>query len=119
MGAVPAGTPEHAQPPCSAYDRAVQDFRRVKLVAEDARNPCFGYLTSRYPQRIIEARSGGNLVEDVCSLLSAHSLFLATSSLDASLVLLGRAQQIFTPLPSQDFSPGLISFGFTGPRYLA
>merc|ERR1711924_129524 len=61
---------------------------------------------------------GGSLVEDVCAMLTARRLFLATSSLDASLVLLGSAEEIFVPLPPKDFAPGMISFGYASRHYL-
>eukprot|EP00747_Dinoflagellata_sp_TGD_P041448 gnl/TRDRNA2_/TRDRNA2_141481_c0_seq1.p1 gnl/TRDRNA2_/TRDRNA2_141481_c0~~gnl/TRDRNA2_/TRDRNA2_141481_c0_seq1.p1 ORF type:complete len:346 (+),score=41.90 gnl/TRDRNA2_/TRDRNA2_141481_c0_seq1:110-1039(+) len=118
--AVPAKTPDHAQPPCATYDHAIKagSFKQVRVVAEDARNPCLAHLLARHPDTVREVRVGGSLTEDLCLLLSATSLFLAASTLTSSIVLLGRAERIFTPLPSEDFVPGLAFFGFASDLYL-
>eukprot|EP00929_Paragymnodinium_shiwhaense_P096394 TRINITY_DN57974_c0_g1_i1.p1 TRINITY_DN57974_c0_g1~~TRINITY_DN57974_c0_g1_i1.p1 ORF type:complete len:570 (-),score=63.62 TRINITY_DN57974_c0_g1_i1:5-1714(-) len=122
---IPPGTPDHAQPPCAAYEHAFESggvgggsFRRLRIVAEDAKNPCLAHLLARYPDKVLEARVAGNLVEDLCLLMSATNLFVSASTFTANLVLLGRAARVFTPLPSVHFTPGLPYFGLDGKNYL-
>lgn len=124
--AVPAGTPEHAQPPCAAYDIALDAMDslaeggvvKIRLIAQDDANPCYGHLRDRYADRILEARSGGSLAEDVCAILSSSILFMAASTFDASLALLGVATRVFVMLPSRNFSPGPVTFGFSADQYM-
>merc|ERR1712060_94734 len=69
------------------------------------------------PEVVAEARLGGSLAEDVCALLSARSLFLAASTLATNVALLSDADRVLVPMPSEDFAPGPVSFGFGAARY--
>lgn len=118
--AVPAVTPDHAQPPCATYDHAIEaeDVLQVHIVAEDARNPCLAHIVSRYGERVSRVHVGRSLAEDVCTMLSATVIFLSASSLSSNLVLLGEAKRVYTPLPPADFPPALPYLGFTSEQYL-
>lgn len=44
-------------------------------------------------------------------------MFLATSSFTVNLILLGKAERVFTLLGSEEYNPGLPVFGFSPSHY--